>query len=34
MKDKQFIKIHDDGYHYDRMIAGEIHTKILVGNPK
>ena len=34
MKDKQFIKIHDDGYHYDHMIAGEIHTKILVGNPK
>lgn len=34
MKDKLFIKIHDDGYHYDRMIAGEVHTKILVGNPK
>ena len=34
MKDKPFVKIHDDGYHYDRLIAGEIHTKILVGNPK
>ena len=33
MKDKNFIKIHDDGFHYDRLIAGEVHTKILIGNP-
>ena len=34
MKGKPFLKIHDDGYHYDRMIAGEVHTKILVGYPR
>lgn len=34
MKNKPFYKIHDDGYHYDRMIGGEIHTKIMVGYPE
>ena len=32
MKDKPFVKIHDDGFHYDRIIGGEVHTKIMVGN--
>ena len=31
LKDKPFIKIHDDGFHYDRYIGGEVHTKIMVG---
>lgn len=33
MKDKKFVNIHDDGYHYDRVIGGEVHTKIMMGNP-
>lgn len=32
MKDKPFLKIHDDGFHYDRYIGGEVHTKIMMGN--
>ena len=32
MRDKPFVKIHDDGFHYDRIIGGEVHTKIMVGN--
>ena len=31
LEDKPFIKIHDDGFHYDRYIDGEVHTKIMVG---
>ena len=34
MKDKKFDKILDDGYHYVRMIGGEPHTKIMIGNFK
>ena len=34
MKDKEFVKIHDDNLHYDRQIGGEDHTKIMVGFPK
>lgn len=34
MKDKKFLKIHDDGVHYDRLIGGNVHTKIMVGFPK
>lgn len=34
MKDKQFISISDDGYHYTRLIGGEPHEKIMFGYPK
>lgn len=34
MKDKEFIEIKPDGYYYTRMIGGEPHTKIMMGNPK
>lgn len=34
LSDKPFIKIHDDGFHYDRYIGGEVHTKIMVGLPR
>ena len=32
MKDKTFDNIHKDGFHYTRMIGGEPHTKLMVGN--
>ena len=32
LPDKQFLKIHDDGFHYDRMIGGHIETKMMFGN--
>ena len=32
MKDKTFESIHEDGFHYTRMIGGEPHTKLMVGN--
>ena len=32
MKDKTFDSIHEDGFHYTRMIGGEPHTKLMVGN--
>jgi hypothetical protein len=32
MKDKEFIKINKDGYHYTRLIGGEPHEKIMLGN--
>ena len=32
LANKQFIKIHDDGYHYDRIIGGNVVTKIMFGN--
>lgn len=32
MKDKTFDNIHKDGFHYTRMIGGEHHTKLMVGN--
>lgn len=32
MKDKKFIKINPDGYHYTRLIGGEPHEKIMLGN--
>lgn len=31
---KGILKIHDDGFHYDRVIGGEVHTKMIVGHPK
>lgn len=34
LKDKPFISIDKDGYHYTRMIGGEPHTKIMLGNIK
>lgn len=34
MKDKQFLSINDDGYHYTRLIGGEPHEKIMFGYPK
>ena len=32
MKDKKFLKINPDGYHYTREIGGEPHEKLLVAN--
>lgn len=32
MKDKKFISINPDGYHYTRKIGGEPHEKMMVGN--
>ena len=29
---KQIISLNDDGFHYTRMIAGEPHEKIIIGN--
>ena len=34
MIDKPFIKIHKDNLHYDRVIGGETHTKIMIGFPE
>ena len=31
---KEIIKIHDDVMHYDRVIGGHVHTKMLAGHPK
>lgn len=32
LPDKQIISIDSDGYHYTRMIGGNLHTKICYGN--
>ena len=32
MHDKKFLEIKPDGYHYVRLIGGEPHEKIMVGN--
>lgn len=29
---KKALKWHDDGYHYDREIQGQVHTKAIYGN--
>lgn len=35
LKPKEFrILKDDDGYHYERLIAGHWHTKIMLGTPK
>lgn len=34
MKDKKFLELKDDGYFYVRMIGGDPHTKIMMGNYK
>lgn len=34
MKDKKFLEFKDDGYFYVRMIGGDPHTKIMMGNYK
>lgn len=34
LKDKKFISIDPDGYHYTRLIGGEPHKKIMMGNIK
>jgi hypothetical protein len=31
---KPILKLNPNGYHYTRMIDGEPHEKILIGNPK
>jgi hypothetical protein len=28
------VNKHDDGYHYDRKIGAEHHTKVMMGHPK
>ena len=34
LADKEFTSINKDGYHYTRLIGGEPHEKILLGNIK
>lgn len=34
LPDKDIIKVHEDGFHYDRFIGGQLHTKICYGNIK
>lgn len=31
---KKILKVHDDKYHYDRIIGKDVHTKIMTGFPK
>ena len=31
---KEILKLHPDKLHYDRLIQGHQHTKMIVGNPK